>query len=479
MAAATSESSTPRPHVVILGGGVVGISLALCLLDVPEAQRLAVTIVAADLPVVKRLERQQVGSSGDGAGQASRPPASYASSWAGAHHVSSPSSQREARWEQDSFRVLKEIMKLDKQHSWSTTSAHSSSATHEEETIPPLCWVRQVELFPTRTPRTSTEAMMRGALKIYSHYSESGGLDPASQGSFFQPSTSLPSQQAYYFNTIDYNVPVYLPLLYERFLALGGRAIKRRVSSLAEARQAAADGLPGSWSQPSLIFASPGLGAGHLAELRDDKVFPVRGQTILVRAPWLRYEGADGSEEYPLWPAISRMNENGERDLYIIPRGGGEFIVGGTREVGKTEPSPNEQTTRAILQRALQICPSLLPPSKRPPPGVSPRTEDVDIIGLNVGLRPSRKGGPILEEWTHKQIDGAKVVLGYGFGGYGYQQSWGAAMEGRTLVYRALQRAALPDRYTLQSLEAAGVLRTDQEKTDIPGIRPKAASARL
>lgn len=103
----------------------------------------------------------------------------------------------------------------------------------------------------------------------------------------------------------------------------------------------------------------------------------------------------------------------------------------------------------------------------------------MDIIGLNVGLRPSRKGGPLLEEWTERQIDGAKVVVGYGFGGYGYQQSWGAAMEGRTLVHRALQRAALPEGYTLQSLEAAGVLQADEEKTDIPGLKPRAALAKL
>lgn len=334
MAAVTSDSFTPRPHVVILGGGVVGISLALCLLDVPEAHRVSVTIVAADLPIIKGVKRPQAGSS-NAENQATRSPASYASSWAGAHHVSSPSSQREARWEQDTFRVLKGIMKLDKEHSW-TKSSQSSHASDEAVQAPSLCWVRQVELFPSRTPRTSAEAMMRGALKIYPHYSESGGLEPATHASFFQPSKSLPSEQAYHFHTIDYNVPVYFSLLYERFLALGGRAIQRRVSSLAEARQAAAANLPSHWSQPSLIFASPGLGAAQLAELRDDKIFPVRGQTVLVRAPWLRYEGANGSNESPLWPAVSRMNENGERDLYIIPRGGGEFIVGGTREVGKT-----------------------------------------------------------------------------------------------------------------------------------------------
>lgn len=64
-----------------------------------------------------------------------------------------------------------------------------------------------------------------------------------------------------------------------------------------------------------LIFVNAsGLGAKELVP--DDAVFPVRGQTVLVK----------GEAKY-----AKTMNEN----KYVIPRpGSGTTILGGTREVG-------------------------------------------------------------------------------------------------------------------------------------------------
>lgn len=57
----------------------------------------------------------------------------------------------------------------------------------------------------------------------------------------------------------------------------------------------------------------------------------------------------------------------------------------------------------------------------------------MQILGVNVGFRPARKGGPVLREWPADEGRPCeeKVVLGYGFGGYGYQTSWGVAFEAR------------------------------------------------
>jgi len=67
------------------------------------------------------------------------------------------------------------------------------------------------------------------------------------------------------------------------------------------------------------------------------------------------------------------------------------------------------------------------------------------ILSHNVGLRPAREGGPRVEaqfvDVPNKgplvpELSGAStdlkttlVIHAYGFGTYGYQQSWGAAEE--------------------------------------------------
>ncbi len=57
-------------------------------------------------------------------------------------------------------------------------------------------------------------------------------------------------------------------------------------------------------------------------------------------------------------------------------------------------------------------------------PGVFPADHKFEIIRHNVGLRPSRIGGPRVEAESR---NGRLVVHGYGIGGWGYQASMGLA----------------------------------------------------
>lgn len=99
-----------------------------------------------------------------------------------------------------------------------------------------------------------------------------------------------------------------------------------RVASISAAVALASSSIGGA--KPSLVVVSPGLGARTLGGLQDGKVHPVRGQTLLVRAPWL--ENKEGGTQYE---GISVVRKEGFRDTYVIPRGDGTFIVGGTRLV--------------------------------------------------------------------------------------------------------------------------------------------------
>jgi glycine/D-amino acid oxidase-like deaminating enzyme len=61
---------------------------------------------------------------------------------------------------------------------------------------------------------------------------------------------------------------------------------------------------------PAAIVVCAGIGARFLGGVADADVFPIRGQTVLVRAPWVTF-GRTISSKTGLW-------------TYIIPRKGGD-----------------------------------------------------------------------------------------------------------------------------------------------------------
>lgn len=251
--------------------------------------------------------------------------------------------------------------------------------------------------------------------------------------------------------TYDFVVPQYLPRIFEMFTSLGGRSINAKVGSIKEALQLSQKNFPTEWAKPTAIVISPGLGAADL--LGDKEVYPVRGQTVLVRSPWCTISHNKQSPwarnspllSPPNWPGMSRVNKNGFRDMYILPRGDGTFIFGGTRLANDWHTKPRQDTTREILKRALEFMPLL---DKNSPPDEN----NLNVIGVNVGLRPARNGGVRLE--AGEKIDDAAVIYSYGYGGYGYQCSWGAAFEARDLVDDAHNRPRAAPASTLASLDS-------------------------
>lgn len=239
------------------------------------------------------------------------------------------------------------------------------------------------------------------------------------------------------------------------FNSLGGRSINAKVGSVKEAVQISEMNLPFNWAKPSAIVVSPGLGAADL--LGDKQVYPARGQTVLVRSPWCTtkfnkqtsWASNSPNDSPPDWSGMSRVNKNGFRDMYILPRGDGTFIVGGTRLVNDWDTQPRQETSREILKRALEFMPLLDNPEKDDPNEES----NLDVIGVNVGLRPARNGGVRLE--VGEKINDIAVIYSYGYGGYGYQCSWGAAFEARNLVDDALKRPRAPSHTTLASLDSS------------------------
>lgn len=208
------------------------------------------------------------------------------------------------------------------------------------------------------------------------------------------------------------DTPNYLAYLQKRFVAAGGHIVRQTLASLSDliADSDNSTRLP----PPAAIVNCSGIGA--LALVADHAVYPTRGQTVLVRAPWIT-------------GGITQTGPGGIY-TYIIPRKSGDVIVGGTAEADDWEATPRDATTKMILERGLKLCPELLPLEKR-----GGGIEGIEVIEAGCGLRPTRRGGVRIEI---EAIEQTPVVHFYGHGGYGFQSSWGSARAAVDLLKSAV-----------------------------------------
>lgn len=165
------------------------------------------------------------------------------------------------------------------------------------------------------------------------------------------------------------------------------------------------------------VFNCTGLGARTLGGVEDSKMFPTRGQVLVVKAPHI-------TENVMRWGA--------DYATYIIkrPHSDDQLILGGFMQKDDWSADTLAEQNRSILARTTELFPKLL---KNNPKGS--RIEDLEVLKSAAGLRPSRHGGVRIER---EAVDEGKVVIhNYGASGYGYQA--GLAMAQRS-VELALER---------------------------------------
>ncbi|KAJ2503326.1 hypothetical protein GGH96_000347 [Coemansia sp. RSA 1972] len=223
------------------------------------------------------------------------------------------------------------------------------------------------------------------------------------------PVESLPENIMYgvQYSTLLIDVPKYLDYLSTRLKSLGGTIVKKHIGHILDATQYADTS---SEQEVNIVVNCTGLGSHTLGGVCDQAMFPSRGQTLLVNAP-------DAKR------TITRL---GKQFGYVIPRGNGTVIIGGTTDKNQWECVPSSLTTDTIISRTLNLEPALL--------SVEARALDQDaqvqalkknVISVNVGLRPMRDGGVRLESESMSTAANSKikVVHCYGHGGFGYQSS--------------------------------------------------------
>ncbi|KAJ2786337.1 hypothetical protein GGI15_001583 [Coemansia interrupta] len=228
----------------------------------------------------------------------------------------------------------------------------------------------------------------------------------------------------YSYDSVIVNVLQYLPWLAAELRRLGGVICRATLDHISDALKYA-DGC-------SLIVNCSALGSATLGGVMDKNMYPVRGQTILVKAPHVNL-------------TAMRPGETADKATYIIPRGNGTVILGGVFEARSNDMLKNTRTTDEILRNCLSMCPQLV--GAHEPTGMfrnAVTDDDVEklrknILAVNVGFGPAREGGPRLDV---QREGGVTIVHNYGQASYGFQTSWGYASLAMHILDAALSGKA-------------------------------------
>lgn len=265
-------------------------------------------------------------------------------------------------------------------------------------------------------------------------------------------------KQAIIFKSFILHAPNYIAFLTQQLKDQGVKFIKHRVSSLDQAYALPLpDHLSKAWGttklEVDLVINATGLGAKTLLGVQDDKVYPIRGQTVLVKSA---YANRDGKKRcymgYRNLNVEAKPGDKVKEAAYIIPRPGScdEIVLGGTFLAHEWNTLPDPSTSQRILEDCFRLNPDL---AGLPKEGIEKSWKDIEVIGHNVGLRPGREGG-VRVELEERQIETASsdqplipgpkgdlrqgrkgaVVHAYGIGPAGYQSSWGIAEKVASLV---------------------------------------------
>lgn len=148
---------------------------------------------------------------------------------------------------------------------------------------------------------------------------------------------------------------------------------------------------------------------------------PIRGQTVLIRSDHFTHS------PYCVMSTLT------SKPTYVIPRGAsGLVICGGTFDEDDWGREARQEDTERILKDCLEICPELLSSTiSQADRDDSEAWRKIEVVSINVGTRPARKGETRVELDAIKDTkDELRPVLHvYGAGKAGYQSSFGIAQE--------------------------------------------------
>ncbi len=223
-------------------------------------------------------------------------------------------------------------------------------------------------------------------------------------------------QYAWFFTTIITDATVLLAFLLDRFRKLGGQTVTAKVDSLE--LEALRKHFPAnSLSASTVVVNCTGIGALPLCG--DTTLRPCRGQTLRVKAPYVKHFFDEG---------LGNKNDNDPSKLvYVFPRLN-EVLLGGTYEENQWDRTSSQETAEGIRSRCAELVPEL---------------RHAPEVKRWVGLRPVRP--TVRLEWDaevearlRKGACSHRLIHNYGHGGSGLTLFWGCAQEVATKVHQQL-----------------------------------------
>lgn len=206
------------------------------------------------------------------------------------------------------------------------------------------------------------------------------------------------AKSGFFFTTMQVDVATYLPWLMTKFKSMGGKVRCAKLKSLDEL-----------YGQCDIVVNCCGIGARDL--LNDTEITPIRGQTIRVRAPWVKH--------------FYMLNETGDGAVpvsYCLP-GTKSICVGGTADKGDWSTVAKDDTRDKIWKAATDLLPML---------------KDAEMIKSWAGLRPGRSALRLEKEYLPTSKGLIKVIHNYGHGGAGVTLHWGCAVRSSQMVSEEL-----------------------------------------
>ncbi|KAJ2955166.1 hypothetical protein NQZ79_g8795 [Umbelopsis isabellina] len=223
----------------------------------------------------------------------------------------------------------------------------------------------------------------------------------------------------HYYKTVAINTPQYMTWLLKLFTEGGGQLKKEALSHVHDALRHCPDA--------QAIINCTGLQARYLGGVKDLKVFPTRGQVV--------YAFFGSAKLEFMWKYLIDITPAvGDETTYVIPRSNGHVVLGGTRQANNflsSDGAIDQQTADSILERNLRVLPELSHGKGK---------DGLEIVRHSVGLRPTREGGPRVENEFTYTLENKRILIThcYGHGGFGVQSSWGAAKKAVDLVINGL-----------------------------------------
>ena len=187
--------------------------------------------------------------------------------------------------------------------------------------------------------------------------------------------------RAWTFNTLVIEQKYYMSWMMKRLEILGVKFVQRKVKNLDEFIDQGYDA----------VINCAGLGNHEIIANDKNEMYPIRGQVLRVKAPWIKNVWFYGT-------------------TYLIPNVD-SVVVGGTAQKGDWSTVPSIQDTEKIMNDACALFPSL---------------RNAPVESVWAGLRPGRTPLRLETEMIKSSLP---VIHNYGHGGSGVTIAMGCAHE--------------------------------------------------